>query len=87
MCRSVARAHAPDNIRANVIMPGMIDTPHVTEFINDAQRASSADRAAAVPMKRQGTPWEIAEAALYLASDASSYVTGVALPVDGGLGA
>lgn len=87
MCRSVARAHAPDNIRANVVMPGMIDTPHVAAFISDAQKASSADRAAAVPMKRQGTPWEIAEATLYLASDAASYVTGAQLPVDGGLGA
>jgi NAD(P)-dependent dehydrogenase (short-subunit alcohol dehydrogenase family) len=87
MGRSIARAHAPDNIRANVIMPGMIDTPHVTAFISDAQRTSSADRAAAVPMGRQGTAWDIAEAALFLSSDASSYITGISLPVDGGLGA
>lgn len=87
MCRSIARAYAPDNIRANVIMPGMIDTPHVNAFISDTQCASSADRAAAVPMGRQGTPWDIAEAALFFASDASAYVTGACLPVDGGLGA
>ena len=87
MGRSIARAHAADNIRANVIMPGMIDTPHVTAFISDDQNASSTQRAAVVPMGRQGTAWDIAEAALFLASDASSYITGVSLPVDGGLGA
>jgi len=85
MCRSVARAHASDNIRANVVMPGMIDTPHVAAFIRDSQSTSASDRAAAVPMRRQGSPWEIAEAALFLASDASSYITGICLPVDGGL--
>jgi len=66
-----------------------IDTPHVKAFISDAQSASAtaspSDRAAAVPMKRQGSPWDIAQAALFLASDASSYITGVCLPVDGGL--
>jgi NAD(P)-dependent dehydrogenase (short-subunit alcohol dehydrogenase family) len=65
MGRSIARAHASDNIRANVIMPGMIDTPHVSAFISNAQSTSSAERAAAVPMGRQGTAWDIAEAALF----------------------
>ena len=85
LARSLARAHAAEGIRANVVMPGMIDTPHVRAFITGAQSASDAERAAAVPMKRQGTPWEVAEAALFLASDAASYVTGACLPVDGGL--
>lgn len=87
MSRSIARAHASDNIRANVIMPGLIDTPHVAAFISDAQRSSGAARAAAVPMGRQGTAWDIAEAALFLVSDASGYITGTCLPVDGGLSA
>ena len=87
LCKSVARAHAAQNIRANVIMPGMIDTPHVAEFIKNAQGSDNKLRAAAVPMQRQGTAWEIADAALFLASDASSYITGVCLPVDGGLSA
>jgi len=86
LSRSIARAHAADGIRSNVVMPGMIDTPHVKAFISDTQGASSADRSAAVPMKRQGTPWDVAEATLFLVSDASSYITGTNLPVDGGLG-
>ena len=87
MCRSIARAHAAQNIRANAVMPGMIDTPHVAQYIKDSQSSSSDKRAAAVPMQRQGTAWEVAEAAVFLASDAASYITGVCLPVDGGLSA
>lgn len=87
MCRSIARAHASEGIRANVVMPGMIDTPHVAAFIKGAQKTAAADRAAAVPMGRQGEAREVAEAALFLASDAASYITGVCLPVDGVLGA
>lgn len=86
MSRSIARAHASDGIRSNTVMPGMIDTPHVTAFINESQGASNTDRAAAVPMQRQGTPWDVAEATLFLASDAAGYITGVDLRVDGGLG-
>ncbi|WP_421850392.1 SDR family NAD(P)-dependent oxidoreductase [Oricola sp.] len=87
LARSLARAHASDGIRSNVVMPGMIDTPHVRAYISDSQSTSDEARAAAVPMKRQGTPWEIAEASLFLASDAASYITGACLPVDGGLSA
>lgn len=85
LTQSIARGHAAEGIRANVVLPGMIDTPHVQKFIHQSQSATSDARAASVPMKRQGTSWDIAEAALFLASDASSYVTGVCLPVDGGL--
>jgi NAD(P)-dependent dehydrogenase (short-subunit alcohol dehydrogenase family) len=88
LSRSIAVAHAAEGIRSNVIMPGLIDTPHVTAMI--AGRATSAEdlaarRAAAPPMKRQGSAWDVAEAAVFLASDAAGYITGVELPVDGGL--
>lgn len=85
LARSIARAHAGDNIRANVVMPGIIDTPHVQAFITDAQ--ASADRAKLVPLGRQGSPWDVAEAALFLASDAAGFITGAVLPVDGGMSA
>lgn len=85
LTRSLARAHAGQGVRVNCVMPGIIDTPHVSAFISGAQ--GDADRAAMVPMGRQGTAWEVAEAALFLVSDASSFVTGVVLPVDGGMGA
>ncbi len=87
LTRSLARAHAAQGVRVNAVLPGMIDTPHVQAYVSAAQAASGEARANAVPMKRQGSPWEVAEAILFLASDAASYVTGTCLRVDGGLGA
>ena len=88
LSQTIAVAHAADGIRSNVIMPGLIDTPHVTHHIAGKATAAAdlaARRAAAPPMRRQGTAFEVAEAAVFLASDAASYITGAALPVDGGL--
>ena len=87
MAQSVAREAAPKGIRANVVLPGPIDTPHVIHVVSPGAdpEALGAARASLVPMGRQGTPWEVAEAALFLASDAASFVTGVLLPVDGGM--
>jgi NAD(P)-dependent dehydrogenase (short-subunit alcohol dehydrogenase family) len=90
LAQSIAVAYAAKGIRANVIMPGLIDTPHVSHHIAGKVAAGEIDelaarRASAVPMRRQGTAWDIAEAAVFLASDAAGYITGVTLPVDGGL--
>lgn len=87
LSRSVARENAAHNIRANVILPGMIDTPHVMRFVDsDTDPATlAANRAAAVPMGRQGSAMDVANAAVFLASDEAGYITGAELRVDGGL--
>jgi NAD(P)-dependent dehydrogenase (short-subunit alcohol dehydrogenase family) len=74
---------ARQNIRVNAILPGYIDTPLVAPVWADERVRELNLRQ--VPMRRFGTAWEIASVALFLASDESSYVTGVLLPVDGGL--
>lgn len=82
---SVALEYASKGIRANVIMPGLIDTPHVAAHLGDAKGSVAQTRAALPPMQRQGTAWDVAEAAVFLASDAAGYITGQSLAVDGGL--
>jgi len=83
LCRHVAREGAPRRIRANVVVPGLIDTP-----IGRAASGQNPDRdriAARVPLGRQGTPWEIAYATVFLLSGEASYITGQTVVVDGGL--
>ena len=90
LMKSVALKYAQEGIRANAICPGPIDTPMLPQFFGRAPGSSQVDEeirgfvAAAVPMGRAGRPDEVAQAALYLACDDSSFVTGVALSVDGG---
>lgn len=86
--KSVALALAPA-IRCNVICPGPVDTPMLPTFFGrapgtDVKPLMKDFLERDVPMHRPCRPEEIAEAALFLASDASSFITGVALPVDGG---
>ncbi|MFE1598415.1 SDR family NAD(P)-dependent oxidoreductase [Methylobacterium sp. ID0610] len=84
----LALQYAREGIRANAIMPGMMNTPLIFRQIAgqyaDAEEMVRA-RDAACPMGRMGTAWDVANAALFLASDEAAYITGVALPVDGGL--
>lgn len=89
LTKSLAQTFAPDKVRVNVICPGPIDTPMLPGFTSrsgDRAEAAANEKKllAAVPLGRLGRPEEIAHAALWLASDDSSFVTGVALPVDGG---
>lgn len=87
--QQVAIQNAEFGIRANVILPGLMDTPMA---VDTRARASgkpraevAAQRDAKVPLrKRMGTAWDVANAALFLASDEANFITGVALPVDGG---
>ena len=86
---ALAVQYARDGIRVNAIMPGLIDTPHIYKAIvgqyDGARERMVAERSAMCPMGRMGTGWDIAKAAVFLASDDAEYITGVCLPVDGGL--
>jgi NAD(P)-dependent dehydrogenase (short-subunit alcohol dehydrogenase family) len=84
----LALQYAKEGIRVNAVMPGLMNTPLIFQQISrqykDADEMVKA-RDAACPMGRMGTGWDIAKAALFLASDDAEYITGVSLPVDGGL--
>jgi NAD(P)-dependent dehydrogenase (short-subunit alcohol dehydrogenase family) len=83
MTREVAVEFARKGIRANSICPGPIETPLLAELLADPARRER--RLVHIPMGRFGRPEEIAKAALFLASDEASFVTGSALVVDGGI--
>ncbi|HVM80494.1 MAG TPA: SDR family NAD(P)-dependent oxidoreductase [Stellaceae bacterium] len=87
--QQVAIQNAEWGVRANVILPGLMDTPMAVDTrarVSGKSRAQvAAERDARVPLrKRMGTAWDVANAALFLASDEAKFITGVALPVDGG---
>jgi NAD(P)-dependent dehydrogenase (short-subunit alcohol dehydrogenase family) len=87
--QQLAIQNAEFGVRANVILPGLMDTPMAVDTrarISGRSRAEiAALRDAEVPLrKRMGTAWDVANAALFLASDEANFITGVALPVDGG---
>jgi NAD(P)-dependent dehydrogenase (short-subunit alcohol dehydrogenase family) len=93
LARGLAKRYAKDGVRVNAICPGLIDTPMLRVFVNrpDQPGHNGADPEqlikAAVsrnPMGRAAQPEEIAEAAVFLLSDKASFVTGIAMPVDGG---
>jgi len=83
---SIAHTYADRGIRANAVLPGLIDTPLVRAEITDDPAALAA-RHARSPTGRMGTPQDVANAAVFLASDRAAYINGVCLPVDGGLAA
>jgi 3-oxoacyl-[acyl-carrier protein] reductase len=81
LTRSVARELASRNITCNLVAPGPISTAMLEALPEDRQ----ADLAAMVPLARHGTPDEVAAAVAFLCSEAAGYITGAAIPVDGGL--
>jgi len=83
MMRNAALELAPFKIRVNNVAPGAIATPINARTLNDPEKVATLQRI--IPLTRMGRPEEVAELALFLASDASSYVTGSTYYVDGGM--
>ena len=88
---SLAVYLAPHNIRVNCICPGSIDSPMIRVFIDrtgnlkgEALENAVRENAKKAPLNRMAKPEEIANLALFLASDESSFITGAAVPIDGG---
>lgn len=87
LTRAMAIDHGPDNIRVNCVCPGDTDTPLLREEARQLQKDESAflkSSASGRPLERLGTPRDIANTVLFLASDMSAWVTGSAIVVDGG---
>ncbi|TDR94992.1 SDR family NAD(P)-dependent oxidoreductase [Enterovirga rhinocerotis] len=87
--QQLAMQNAAYGIRANAILPGLMDTPMAVDTRSRAtgrpREEVAAERDARVPLRgRMGTAWDVAHAALFLASDEAGFITGIALPVDGG---
>ena len=92
MTRTTAVEYAPHHVRVNAILPGLMKTPMVEHSAGLAASYANGDveamwraRDAQVPMGHMGEAWDVANAALFLASDEARYVTGIELVVDGGL--
>jgi len=88
--RMIAQQYADKGIRANTVVPGLIDTPRIANTVAKMFSKNGLDEARAardrqVPMGRSGTAWEVAHACAFLVSDAASYITGTELVVDGGI--
>lgn len=86
--RGVALQYAQKNIRSNVLMPGLMNTPMIVEPLKGVYGSVESmieKRNAQCPMGKMGDAWDVANAALWLASDESKYVTGTEIVVDGGL--
>ena len=86
LTRAMALDHAAENIRVNVICPALVDTPMGRDSLErfGDPAAELARRTSQIPLGRMGTPEDVARLALFLASEEASWITGAALPLDGG---
>jgi NAD(P)-dependent dehydrogenase (short-subunit alcohol dehydrogenase family) len=86
--QAIALQYAAQGVRANAILPGFMDTPLIYTKIKGRHADAETmvrERSARIPMKKMGTAWDVAHAAVFLASDEAKYITGVLFPVDGGM--
>lgn len=83
LSKSVGVRYAKDNIRCNSLHPSTVDTPYIREYFKDPKKRE--ERIGEIPLGRLATSKDVANAALFLASDEASFINGVAFPVDGGL--
>jgi NAD(P)-dependent dehydrogenase (short-subunit alcohol dehydrogenase family) len=89
LTKAMALDHAHENIRVNCICPAIVETELVSGLFNQTEQGRKARdaRIGTLPLGRFGTPADVAELAVFLASEESSWMTGTAIPVDGGLSA
>jgi len=90
LTQTIALQYADKNIRANAILPGLMNTPMIIEPLKGAYAEGDVDKMIKIrdeqcPMKKMGDAWDVAYAALFLASDEAKYITGTSLVVDGGI--
>lgn len=83
LARELAVAHASSGIRVNLVSPGLVSTPLTSHLVSDEQALER--RLAHIPLRRLGEPEEVAEAVVWLLSEASRYVTGAEIIIDGGM--
>ena len=83
LTKSVGVRFAKDNIRCNSLHPSTVDTPYIQEYFKDPQKKE--ERIGEIPLGRLATTRDIANAALFLASDEGEFINGVSFPIDGGL--
>lgn len=83
LTRNIAISAAARKVRVNSVLPGIIDSTMLRRYVGDQQ----IDFSARIPLRRLGTPWEVAKAVVFLLSEDASYVTGTELVVDGGVAA
>lgn len=90
LTQNIAMQYAEKGIRANCVLPGLMNTPMIVEPLKDAYGEGGLEEMIGIreqqcPMKRMGEAWDVAYAALFLASDEAKYITGSQLVVDGGI--
>lgn len=89
LTQQIAVQYADKGVRANCVLPGLMHTPQIEHYLRSAYGGNVEEmlkqRHQLVPMKRMGDAWDVAHAALFLASDEAAYITGAQLVVDGGI--